>query len=615
MTREHHVCCNGAGTTGLDRPLVLDYRPNAANRNVRIGLPRFIQNVFHLPPRILDLLELAAYLYAADRNTKRGRRDAVEFHSWARSFRFRVRVRDLDFWSRSDVQSALATCLTFMTGDASYSFDFSGGHKTPPTSLFDQDEFVPPLSTAASQIALFSGGLDSLGGALQALTSSTASLVLVSHQSQPGTKRTQKALVAALQSRFPKRVTHYAFECTLSGDRAAEETQRTRSFLYGAIAFAIAQAYGASSLSIYENGVTSLNLRRREDLSNARASRTTHPKTLGTLTQFLSLVADKPLRIETPAFWLTKKDVASGIANAGHGELIASSVSCSRTFRRTSEATQCGHCFQCIDRRLAIFAAGLEKLDDSGLYAADITTQQLPDEESKTTAVDYLRQAAGFAEESPDEFYEEYISELADVIDHLPTQGTDVDQIERVWQLLHSHGSNVRNALRRMRDIFDDPLAPLLPNSLPGLVSTRDHLRPAVLRLSHAISRIVTGAIGDLFRTQGPKNENDLNAKLAALIGSHVELASEHPSASFACAIAIPDHEVIGTDLMIEAKFIRGNTPPSKAAEGIAADLTKYPASVHILFLVYDPTRRISNDAKFRGDVEAKGRCSVTILR
>jgi hypothetical protein len=55
--------------------------------------------------------------------------------------------------------------------------------------------------------------------------------------------------------------------------------------------------------------------------------------------------------------------------------------------------------------------------------------------------------------------------------------------------------------------------------------------------------------------------------------------------------------------------------PLSKASEGIAADLTKYPASSHTLFLVYDPHRRIADDAEFKRDFESRGRCTVTILR
>jgi hypothetical protein len=264
---------------------------------------------------------------------------------------------------------------------------------------------------------------------------------------------------------------------------------------------------------------------------------------------------------------------------------------------------------------MAVFAASAEAHDDVGLYTRDIIRKAITEQEARTTLVDYVRQAATFADGTEDGFYHDYITELASAMDYLPTRGTELERVARVWTLMHTHGTNVRIALNRMRELYDDPLKPLPRHSLLDLVATRQHLRPALQHLTEAISGVVDRAIGRLFRGQRPANENDLNSKFAALIGSHVELTSEHPSVSFACALAVPDHSVTGTDLVIEAKYIRAHTSPSKAVEGMAADLTKYTVSVHILFLVYDPDHRIADDARFRNDFEVRGRCTVAILR
>jgi hypothetical protein len=615
VSRTINVCCNSATAEGLEKPLRLEYRPTFPQRNVRLGLPRFIRHLGHIPARTLDLLELAAYIYAADRYVSRGSRDAVEFQSWSREFKFRVRVRDVGFWARADLQDALRSCLTFMTGDADFAFEFAGGHDTPPTSLFDREGLIEPAAGGDQQAVLFSGGLDSLGGAVELLETTDSSLILVSHQSQVGTKKAQTALARALSNRYPGRVTPYGFECTLSGTRAVEETQRSRSFLYAAIGFAVARAHHTGLLTIYENGVTSLNLRRREDLANARASRTTHPHALEGVERVLSLVGGRPFTIETPAFWLTKRDVVERLIAARCGDLIASSVSCSRTYQRSGPATHCGRCFQCVDRRLSMLAAGEEQLDDAALYEVDITRQAIPDEESRTTTIDYLRQAAEFADSSVDSFANEYASEIADALDAVPMVGTDLERTERVWKLVRRHGENVRRALVRARDLYDDPLKPLPTGSLISLVSFREHLRPAVIRLAAAISKMVSEAIRSMFQVEGPTSEADLNAKLSALIGSHHELISEHPAVRFACARATPDHMLVDFLLLVEAKFIREGTPPAKASEGIAADLTKYPSESHILFLVYDPLAEIRDDYVFRRDIESKGRCTVTLLR
>ena len=138
---------------------------------------------------------------------------------------------------------------------------------------------------------LFSGGLDSLAGAIERLNDfGSRKLCLVTHKSNKVVSHTQDALVKHLVSRYGNRIIRYGFEChNKKGAPGKEETQRTRIFLFTAIAFAICQCYEKKELYIYENGMTSLNLPKQADVFNARASRTTHPKTIGLLQKFYKL--------------------------------------------------------------------------------------------------------------------------------------------------------------------------------------------------------------------------------------------------------------------------------------------------------------------------------------
>ena len=220
------VLCNGAPPpdlrSGDQNAIVLDYRDRTdGSVNVKLGLPNFVRDVYHLPDRTLDLLELAAYVYCADRRSSRGPKIAVEYQTWARSFHFVVKVRDHAFWSRSDVSACLSRALQFMAGDREYRFSFQPGHSTPRTGLFDDEQFRMDNSQNLA-VALFSGGIDSLAGVLNHLETTDEQVCLVSHQSQPGTVRTQGKLVEALKSQYPYRVSHYKFECHLKGIRAAE---------------------------------------------------------------------------------------------------------------------------------------------------------------------------------------------------------------------------------------------------------------------------------------------------------------------------------------------------------------------------------------------------------
>ena len=137
--------CNGASPPGdveESHCTVLNYQNSSAGKaNVRLGLPDFVRSVYHLPPRCLDLLEIAAYVFAGDRSTHRGSRIGVEYQGWARDLHFVLRVRDYAFWSKPTVQDALKSALAFVTGDQSYEFTFQPGHTTHPTSLFDKEDF------------------------------------------------------------------------------------------------------------------------------------------------------------------------------------------------------------------------------------------------------------------------------------------------------------------------------------------------------------------------------------------------------------------------------------------------------------------------------------------
>ena len=614
------VLCNKASppdeNSSDNGAIVLDYLDREGGLpNVKLGLPNFVRDVYHLSDRTLDLLELAAYVYCADRMSSRGSKVAVEYHAWARSFHFVVKVRDYAFWSRSDVSACLSQALQFMTGDREYRFSFQPGHSTPRTGLFDDEQFRMENSQNLD-VALFSGGIDSLAGALNYLETTSDQVCLVSHQSQSGTVRTQRQLVAALRGHYPGRVSHYKFECHLKGIRAVEETQRSRAFLYTSIAFAIAQAFGQDGFSVYENGITGINFPRRADLAGARASRTTHPRTIYHLKQLFSLFGESDIQIHLPFLWKTKTDTLALLRASQHPELIPSSVSCSKTFQNLGQATHCGGCSQCVDRRFAAYAAKADDIDESGIYANDIISTSISDREVKTTVVDYLRQAKEFSKWNEDHFLMELAAELSDVVEYLPDSGGEFERLALVWDLCRRHGDQVAVAMKRMRDSHDDLYSPVPRDSLLGLVSDREYLKDPVSLLVNRLCELLDPAIGRMFGANPPKDETDLNTKINTLLNSHeFDLRREHPAVSFAGGHTVPDHGSDNSDILIEAKYIRGATSPSKVSDGIAADMTKYPQDRQILFVVYDPQRFIRDDQLFTRDFESRGRCTVLVVR
>lgn len=472
------VLCNGADLPqqwSQYEPLVLEYREIADRvQNVKLTLRDFVRTVLYLPDRVLDLLEIAAYVFCADRLTSRGSKANLEYHSWSRSFHFAIKVRDFEFWNAFDVKEKLKAALVFMSGDRIYHFTFQPGHSTPQADMFDKQTFqVEPQQD--SRVVLFSGGLDSLAGIVDCLENSTSQLCLVSHRSgQPGTARTQDQLIKELRQRYPNRISYYKFYCSLRGTKRKEETQRTRTFLYTSIAYALSHALSQQEIFVYENGITSINFPTRQDQMNARASRTTHPKTIALLESLFSEIDQPRIKIATPFLWNTKTDIFHILGKIGLSALISSAVSCSQT-SQNRKLTHCGGCSQCIDRRFAAYASKLDDADEGGIYTLDFVRDNIKKDEVRTALIDYVRQSKNFAEWDLPTFYYEMVNELFDFIDYVPGAG-EQEKVEKIWELFHRHGRQVGTAIGRMQMTHDNPYLPLPENSFLQMIAEREYL-------------------------------------------------------------------------------------------------------------------------------------------
>jgi 7-cyano-7-deazaguanine synthase in queuosine biosynthesis len=541
---------------------------------------------------------------------ERGSKNSVDYDAWERRIHYVIRVRDEAFWQQKGVHDLLSEAITWVTGDESHTFTFVAGHSTPPTGLFDDEQFNIDTIHGA-KVALFSGGLDSLAGVVQFLKEESGHICLVSHRSSTGIQNAQKLLIKELQSRYPNRIHPYIFTCRHKGQRAPEETQRSRSFLFCAIAYSISAALQQDRFCIYENGVTSLNLPKREGMGLARASRTTHPRTIRLFEQFLAAMHEGPFAIETPFFWKTKTDVLNTLRESGGSNLLCTSVSCSRTFKNAGLKTHCGGCSQCVDRRFAAVTSGLSDVDHQGLYTTDFVKNPIEDAETRTFVIDYLAQAQYFATSSADGFERNYLNELAAIEDHLIDIKREC-RISALHELCERHGRQVMDAAR----LLNDPTRTATKGTLLSMLNEREYLKSPITRLVDDICTRLARAIPLCFQGQKPANENDFNDKVDGLLnGWCKEFEREHPSVSFARAKMIPDHLNPGRGLLIESKYIRGATTPSKATDGLAADMFKLAPEWFKLLAVYDPNRMIVDDEEFCAAFESRGNCRVLVLR
>lgn len=486
---EYIVACNGVSLKEESKNphyIELEYH-EGRNKNVNISLQKFVTSVYTTSKRVKDLLEIAGYLFAADRKSFRGTPNSVEYQSWGRSFHLHIKVRDYKFWNNEEVQYLLSDLLCFITGDKAYKFTFYSGAVDYQADLFDNENFELNVKKGLS-ITLFSGGLDSLAGVIERLETTKDELCLVSHQSgQPSVMETQNKLYKAINTLYPNRCKHYKFNCGLSQTKSIDETQRTRAFLFNSMAFAIAHAYKQDRVYIYENGITSLNFAKTQDMMNGRASRTTHPKTIGLLEKLFTIIAGKEYKIEHPYLFNTKTDVMKVIKKYKKYKLIDSAVSCSATRNKPRQKTHCGICSQCIDRRFSMYSSELEKYDENGIYHFNFLEEDLDEPVVIKSLVDYIRLAQSFSDEDMDAFYINRADEIAEVEEYI--DGINgLERIGKLHNLCQNHSKDIDIAIQNMGKRYDRPLAKVRPKSIFNLIiRTREYQKPAKVLINGEI--------------------------------------------------------------------------------------------------------------------------------
>lgn len=186
-----------------------------------------------------------------------------------------------------------------------------------------------------------------------------------------------------------------------------------------------------------------------------------------------------------------------------------------------------------------------------------------------------------------------------------------------MYELHRRHGQQVSLGVRAIFDTHFDFAERPVEQSFLDLIMNQEYLVEPVERLANDIASTICAALPLLFKRKRPENENDLNDTIEAILkAAHLKLNREHPTVRFGLAKSIADHSSPDCKLFVEAKYVRRGTSPSKASEGIAADLTKYPEDKFLLFLVYDPERAIIDDALFSGAFERRrpGNCRIVVV-
>ncbi|WP_087139001.1 Qat anti-phage system QueC-like protein QatC [Brevundimonas diminuta] len=411
------------GRFGADDKIAV---PNARDENVSMlqlvtgkridyGISRTFDDLrsLELRPSELgaDLLVVAAHVHAADTRISRA---SESQDGWTRQIRLVIPVSDPARWEAAS--GILKRALDFLTGDR-----WEIGFRARPKGF---EDIVPPMDASLipppfDGVSLFSGGLDSLIGAIDTLETKGSPL-LVSHAGEGLVSKSQELCFDGLKAAYPKasfdRLRMWmAFGQGLVEDVASEETTRGRSFLFFSIGIAAGTALGKPFiLKVPENGLIALNVPLDPLRLGALSTRTTHPFYMARWNELLGALGI-PASVDNPYWDKTKGEMVRSCAGAATLKKLApASLSCSSPSKgRWSKKPQghCGYCLPCLIRR-----ASLPKTDTTTYGVPDLKAKPLNTKTAEGVQVRSFQLAIERLEARPD---------LAKLLIHKPGPLTD----------------------------------------------------------------------------------------------------------------------------------------------------------------------------------------------
>jgi 7-cyano-7-deazaguanine synthase in queuosine biosynthesis len=322
----------------------------------------------------VDLAILAGLINAADTRISRA---ANAQNGWSREIDLVIPVSDPALWA---VQGELLSAtLKFLTGDFwRVTFrDRPAGFEAiaePPKTL--------PLDSYDA-VALFSGGLDSLIGAIDLLTAGKRPM-LVSHWWDAETSKAQRALLHKFETRFPTNSPR-SLRVRLGFDKhevrtdEIENSQRGRSFLFFSLAAMTAVSLSTPHVIVPENGLIGLNVPLDPLRLGALSTRTTHPHYMANFNRLLGGLG-LPVQLENPYRHMTKGEMVKRCKDRQFLQaLVPLSMSCSSPAKaryRGLSPRHCGTCVPCLIRRASL-KAGFAANDPTLYLVPDLTARTL----------------------------------------------------------------------------------------------------------------------------------------------------------------------------------------------------------------------------------------------
>lgn len=341
---------NSKSDTRLTIPIKIeDKRGHVFNTSAVVQMTPITFFWGKVPPVTYSLLYLSAIIYAIDRGINRHR---FSIDGWSRELEVEIILPEYELFQ--PLENRINSMLSFLTGD------YWDCHFVSSAQIRYGRYCESNYYDGITQVNLFSGGLDSLIGAIDYMTAKPdGKLFLASHYDSrmPGPRSDQNVLKRLLGTKYNGRFVDMP-AVSITPTAPTEQSCRSRSLMFLSIALIVA-SYANCKIVVPENGSVSLNFPLSPSRRASCSTRTTHPVFLKQYREIISALGLATV-VENPYEKMTKGEMVQACLDKDYlMSIVSRSNSCGKRGMHqhmydNSHASHCGHCMPCMYRKASM---------------------------------------------------------------------------------------------------------------------------------------------------------------------------------------------------------------------------------------------------------------------
>lgn len=304
-----------------------------------------------VPAHLADGIDIAIAVAIADRLSLRKGEQTCRIH-------LSIPVRHPEHFKQPALIQHLQDVLYWYTQDY-WSLDFRPRTRYGREAERQNCLPFPTTRTGPLEVALWSGGLDSLAGLYTRLSSNSSTHhILFGTGMNTQIHQKQAGCAHCIAHQFSERTTLVQVPYRLHETKGMPKhtLQRTRGFVFLLLGAICALLEKQHVLHIYENGIGALNLPFCEAEVGLDHSLSVHPLSLLRMEALVSDLFRETFTFTNPFLFQTKAQMCAALNDSPLvKELILATFTCDRPHR--DYPLQCGYCSSCLLRRQALATA------------------------------------------------------------------------------------------------------------------------------------------------------------------------------------------------------------------------------------------------------------------